>query len=131
MRYVLLVYSNPRNWGHPTFLRTPEVLEMSGAQRAEMAEGFEGLLHELHESGELISAAALADPSTVRTVRVRGGRPLATDGPFVEVKEQMAGVFVLDCASPERAEEIAARFPDARFGAIELRPVMGVNGQEM
>jgi hypothetical protein len=66
-----------------------------------------------------------------RTVRVRDGVPATTDGPFGEAGEQLAGYFVADCESLERATEIAARFPDARFAAVEVRPIMDLSGQEM
>jgi hypothetical protein len=131
MKYLLLIYSNPESWGHPIFLHTKEGLAMSAGDRDAMADELERLITEISDSGELLSLEALADPVTARTVRVRDQVPAVTDGPFVESKEQMAGVFVLDCATPERAEEIAARFPDARFSAVELRPIMGSSGQEM
>jgi hypothetical protein len=54
-----------------------------------------------------------------------------TDEPYVEAKEQVAGLFIVDCATPERAEQIAGRFPEARFSAVEVRPVMGSSGEEM
>jgi hypothetical protein len=131
MKYLLLIYSNPESWGHPIFLHTKEGLAMSATDREAMADELERLITEIADSGELLSLEALADPVTARTVRVRDQVPVVTDGPFVESKEQMAGVFVLDCATPERAEDIAARFPDARFSAVELRPIMGSSGQEM
>lgn len=131
MKYLLLIYSNPESWGHPIFLHTKAGLAMSAADRDAMADELDRLITEIADSGELLSVEALADPVTARTVRVRDQVPVVTDGPFVESKEQMAGVFVLDCATPERAEEIAARFPDARFSAVELRPIMGSSGQEM
>ena len=96
-----------------------------------MAEQLDTLLTEIRDSGELVGGAALADPITTRTVRVRDSAPVVTDGPFVETKEQMAGLFIVDCASPERAEQIAARFPEARFSAVEMRPIMGTSGLEM
>jgi hypothetical protein len=55
----------------------------------------------------------------------------ATDGPFADAKEQLAGYFLVDCASQERVEEIARRFPDARNGGVEIRPVMDLSGMEM
>jgi hypothetical protein len=67
------------------------------------------LLKELTESGELVGTQALADPSNTKTVRVRDGVPAITDGPFAEAKEQLGGYLIVDCASPERATEIAAR----------------------
>jgi hypothetical protein len=131
VKYMLAIYSNPENWGHPTFLRVPEALAMSGDERDEMTGQFEALLKEITESGELVGGEALADSVNTRTVRVRRGVRATTDGPFIEAKEQLAGYFVLDCECPERATEIAARFPDARFGAVEVRPIMDMSGQEM
>ena len=124
MKYLLMIYSNPRTWGHPIFLRTAEALELDDAGRVGLLADFEALLAEISDSGELVGAQALADPLTSRAVRVRDGERVVTDGPFVESKEQLAGYFVVDCATPERAEEIAARFPDARFAAVEVRPLM-------
>jgi hypothetical protein len=54
-----------------------------------------------------------------------------TDGPYVEAKEFLAGYYVVDCDRVERANELAARIPDARFTAIEVRPIMDVGGEEM
>ncbi|GAA5016867.1 YciI family protein [Terrabacter aeriphilus] len=125
MKYLVMIWSNPQTWGHPIFLRTPEAAAMTDDERAGLLRDFEELMTEISESGELVSASALADPLTARSVRVRDGEVVVTDGPFVESKEAMAGYFVVDCASPERAEEIAARFPDARFAAVEVRPLMG------
>ncbi|MFG1707984.1 YciI family protein [Nonomuraea sp. M3C6] len=131
MRYLLMIYTNAQSWGHPTFLRTPEALAMPEEARDEMSAQFGALMREIAESGELIGGEALADPVNVKTVRVRGGAPVATDGPYVEAKEHLAGYFVLDCESAERAMEIAARFPDARFGPVEVRPIMSSAGEEM
>ena len=54
-----------------------------------------------------------------------------TDGPYAEAKEQLAGYLMVECDSVERATEIARSWPDARFGAMEVRPVMHTSGQEM
>jgi hypothetical protein len=131
VKYMLQIYSAPDSWGHPIFLRAPETGAMSDDERAAMIGQFEALLKEITESGELLGGEALADPVTARTVRVRDGVPATTDGPFGEAKEQLAGYFVVDCESVERATEIAARFPDARFAAVEVRPIMDLSGQEM
>lgn len=65
---------------------------------------------ELTESGELVGAEGLSGPDQVRVVRARTGKaPAVTDGPFVESKEFLAGYWIVDCESPERAVEIAAR----------------------
>ncbi|RVX45130.1 hypothetical protein EDD27_7907 [Nonomuraea polychroma] len=131
MRYLLMIYTNAQSWGHPAFLRTPEALAMQEDERAALTAQAEALIQEIVESGELVGGEALADPADTRTIRVRGGAPVATDGPFVEAKEHLAGYFVVDCESTERAVEIAARFPDARFAAVEVRPVMSSSGEEM
>lgn len=120
MKYLMLVYSSPKNWAHPSFLHQEGI---SDADREQMSTQFEDLLTELSESGELITGVPLRDPAETRTVRVRGGVPLTTDGPFAEIKEHLAGYFVLDCASIDRATEIAARLPDARFGQVVVRPI--------
>jgi hypothetical protein len=109
VKYMLLIYDNPDT--RRTF---------SGAAGAEV----EAILSELTESGELVAAEALADPSNTRTVRVRDDVPAVTDGPFVESKEHFGGYLVVDCETPERATDIAARWPNARFCAMEVRPLM-------
>ena len=113
------------------FLRTPEALAMSQPQRDDLNRQFGELLAEVNASGELVASEALADPLTAKTVRVREGLPAVTDGPYLEAKEQLAGYFVIDCDSPRRAQEIAARFPNARFTGVELRPIMDLSRPEM
>lgn len=129
MRYLLLVYGDPENWEHPLFLRDPRFLALPQEERDALTAQAEEVFAEITGSGELVEGTALADPLTTRTVRVRGDVPAVTDGPYVEAKEQLAGYFVLDCESPERAAQIAARFPDARFSAVEVRPVMTMSGR--
>ena len=131
MKYLLLIYSNPESWEHPIFSRTPEFLAMPPDERAELTRQADELHREITESGEFVVGTALADPVTAQTIRIREGVPVATDGPYLEAKERLAGYFVIDCDSPERAAEIAARFPDARFAAVEVRPIMDMSGQEM
>jgi hypothetical protein len=131
MKYLLLIYSNPRSWEHPMFQQTPEFLAMPDEERAELVRRTEAMHEELVASGELVGGTALGEPGRGRTVRIRDGRPVVTDGPYGEAKEQLAGYIVVDCSSEERAAEIAARFPDARFGAVEIRPVMDMTGPAM
>jgi hypothetical protein len=88
-------------------------------------------VEDLVASGELVVTHALADPSLATTVTVRDGAAVATDGPFAEAKEQLAGFFLVECETPERAVEIAARMPEAHFGLIEVLPVLDLGGMEM
>jgi hypothetical protein len=64
----------------------------------------------------------LQEPATAKTVRVRDGRTLVTDGPFVELAEWVVGFDVLECADLETAVKLAAGHPVAHFGSIEVRP---------
>lgn len=67
--------------------------------------------------------------SQTKTVRVRRGVPAITDGPFLEAKEHLVGYCMIDCETPERALEIATRWPDARYWAVELRSVMSAGSE--
>ncbi len=73
MKYLLLIYSNPENWEHPLFLRDPRFLAMPEHEREELTRQAESMHRETTESGELIIAAALADPLATKTVTVRDG----------------------------------------------------------
>lgn len=120
MKYMLLIYSDPAVWD-----------ALSEAERATMHTEAESLVTELKRSGEWVGGEPLADPANTRTIRVRGGVTDVTDGPFLEAKEHLAGTCVIECESPERATEIAARWPDSRYVALEVRPVMYPAGLEM
>jgi hypothetical protein len=120
VKYVLLIYDNPE---------AREAFFGEGSE--ELMGEVDALIKELTESGELVGTQALADPSNTRTVRVRDDVPAITDGPFAEAKEQLGGYLIVDCESPERATEIAARWPNARYCAMEVRPIMEEAGTEM
>jgi len=120
VKYMLLIYNNPATFD-----------SLSDEERDGLMGEVDALMTELTESGEWVGGEALADSSQTRTVRVRDGVPAVTDGPYAEAKEQLAGYCMVDCESPERAVEIAARWPDARFWAMEVRPVMDTAGTEM
>lgn len=113
MKYMLLIYNNPA-----FYEALPE------EERTVLFSEVDQIMAELRESGELVGGEALADVSNTKTVRVRNGVPAVTDGPFAEAKEQMVGYLSVDCDTEERAVEIATRWPDARYFAMEVRPVM-------
>ena len=81
-------------------------------------------LEELQARGMWVSGDQLAPPRRARTVRVRDGKTMVTDGPFAETKE-VGGFDILECGSLEEAVEIAARHPIAETGTIEIRPLWG------
>jgi hypothetical protein len=121
MKYVALIYNNPGAF---------EALSVT--ERDQLMSEADAYLKEFTESGELLGGGfALADASTGKTVRVRSGLASVTDGPFAEAKEQLAGFYVLDTESLERAAEIVAHDPAARLWAVEVRPIMDEAGAEM
>jgi hypothetical protein len=78
---------------------------------------------EIRRSGHYIVSNALQRARTARTIRVHGGKTTITDGPFAETKEQIGGFFLIEAKSMDEACAVAARFPPARIGTIEVRPV--------
>jgi hypothetical protein len=76
---------------------------------------------EIRGSGHYIVSNALQRARTARTIRVRGGKATVTDGPFAETKEQLGGFFLIDAKDMDEACAVAARFPPARIGIIEVR----------
>jgi hypothetical protein len=120
VKYILLIYQKPATF--ETF---------SEEERNRVIAEVDEIMEELSKSGEWVGGEALADPSTAKTVRVRDGVPAVTDGPFVESKEQLAGYCIVESETAERATEIAARWPDARYWAMEVRPIMEPGGEEM
>lgn len=121
MKYVILIHSNPQPWGHPTGDFVAESLALPQERRERMNADFEAMLGELSASGELKGGEALGDPATSRLYRWDSGAAVATDGPYAESKEHLAGFFLLDVTSRERAEELAARFAGPG-DTVELRP---------
>jgi hypothetical protein len=122
MKYMLLIYNNPQArqiWS-----------ELSEAQQADGLAAYAALNEELAASGELIVAEALADTSLAKRVSVRDGQTLTGDGPFAEVKEFLAGFYLVECESIDRAVEIAERIPEVAVGLVEVRPVMTYSALE-
>ena len=123
MKYLIMVLSNPES--------AAALRKLSAEQGREFGRGHRALGEALAESGELVVAEGLADQSSAVRVRVRDGETMTTDGPFAEVKEQLAGFYLVECDSVERAIEYAARVPDAVFTDVEVRPVLDLRGMEM
>ena len=94
------------------------------AARAEEVPKWEALFSELGPSGALGFGVELAVPSTAKTVRVREGETVVTDGPFAETKEQIGGLMELEAEDLDAAIAIAARIPVALKASVELRPVI-------
>lgn len=113
MKYALLIY------GDESHCPAPESAE--GA--AEM-EAYYAFTEAINAEGINQGGEALRSVATSTTVRVRNDEVLATDGPFAETKEQLGGFYLVECDDLDQAIAAAARIPGARYGSIEVRPVI-------
>jgi hypothetical protein len=100
------------------------------AEFMRMLDDYRSATDAMSQAGVLVDTGPLDPPATARTLRLRDGRPLVTDGPFLEIKEVIGGYYVLDCADMEAALTWAATIPAARYGAIEVRPLMTMPGHD-
>lgn len=129
MKYVILIHSNPEPWGHPTQLFTAEGRALPQEQHDAMDVEFDKLMSEISASGELVVAEALGAPSSSTLYRWSPEGHLATEGPYAETREHLAGFFLIDCDTRARAEEIAEKFAQPG-GTVELRPAMWGGGDD-
>ena len=118
MKYMILIHQN--RGARDQFATMPADVQELGLQ------AYQKLNEGLVASGEYVAAEALADDSTSRVVSIVDGAPVTTDGPFAETKEMLAGFYLVDVESLERACEIAADIPEVQGGAasVEVRPVL-------
>jgi hypothetical protein len=89
-------------------------------------DGCEGWSEEMLSRGVLEGGAGLAPPTDATAVRVRDHEVLLTDGPFAETKEQVGGFCLIDCEDLDEAIEVASKHPAAKYGTIEIRPLLGL-----
>ena len=112
MKFMFLIYHEEK---------TLDTLPDGEMQR--LVDAALGYMEELRQSGHFIVSNALQRGRTARTIRVRGDKVTTTDGPFAETKEQLGGFFLIEAKDLDEACAVAARFPPARIGTIEVRPV--------
>ena len=112
MKYMLLIYHDDTDWANS-----------SEAERQEIYGEYRQLIEDLRSRGKYLAGDELQPASTASSVRVRDGKPLVTDGPFAETREQVGGFFMIEAKDVQEATSIAARIPSARVGGIEVRPV--------
>jgi hypothetical protein len=108
MQFLLLLYENEQRWAN-------------GYPAGEMSE-YQAFGKECQ--GAIKGGNALQPTKDAATMRVRDGKPIATDGPFAETKEQLGGYYLIEAKDRKEALAIAAKIPGARFGCVEVRPVM-------
>ena len=113
MQYMLLIYGDQNGWE-----------TLNEAERGEMMQAYGSFSQELRDSGSLVAGDALEPTETATTVRVRDDETLTTDGPFAETKEQLGGYYLVEADSLDEAIGWAGKIPGARYGSVEVRPVV-------
>lgn len=108
MQYLLLIYDNEKRWSQGY---DPAEMSQYQAFGKEFANAIKG-------------GNALQPTATAKTVRLRNGKAASTDGPFAETKEQLGGYYLVEANNIDEAAKIAAKIPGARFGSVEVRPIM-------
>jgi hypothetical protein len=114
MRYMLLVYTDEK------------VLDDGYRQKCYVESA--KLARDLHASGCFVGASPLHPVATAKSVRIRDGNTVVTDGPFAETREQLGGFYLIEAKDLDEAIGVAARIPPATRGTIEIRPVMEITG---
>ena len=113
MRYMLLIYDEER-----------KLDMMSEPDRSAMHQQYYEFIDDIRKSGAFLAGDPLQRTSTATTVRAKNGKTVTTDGPFAETKEQLGGYVIVEAKDLDEAVGIAARVPSARFGSIEVRPII-------
>lgn len=114
MQYMLLIYLDEN--------------ALTETQREQCYRDSAGLARQLHTKRQYVSAAPLYPTSSAKSVRVKNGKAMVTDGPFAETHEQLGGFFLIEADSMEKATEIARQIPAGKWGTVEVRPVLQVEG---
>lgn len=114
MKYMLLLYADEQVW-------TEEEREQCYGESTQVA-------YALKSKGQYLAASPLQPVATATSIRVRDGKPLVTDGPFAETREQLGGYFLVDAKNLDEAIEIAAQLPGAKKGTVEIRPLVEIPG---
>lgn len=113
MKYMLLIYHEESAW-----------TSHSEPERQDIYRQYRELIEELTRDGKYLVGDQLQPVETANSVRVRDNKPVITDGPFAETREQLGGFFLVEAKDMAEANAIAARIPSALTGTIEVRPVV-------
>jgi hypothetical protein len=119
MKYLILIQSNERSleaWA-----------KMTDDERMDLGRGHMKLNREMTDAGVHVASEGLADPELAKWVSVRDGKTIVSDGPYAEVKEHLAGFYLIDCAGLDDAVEWAAKVPDAANTEVEVRPILDMS----
>ena len=115
MEYMLLIYDSEA-----------AAKKRSAAELGQIHQDYMTFTMDLVRAGKNKGGNPLEQTTTASTVRVRNGKTMVTDGPFAETKEQLGGYYLVEARDLDEAISIAARIPGAKFGSIEVRPVMKI-----
>jgi hypothetical protein len=113
MRYLCLIYENEKQWE-----------SLPPAESEAIMNEYFGFTEDIRKNGKMVAGEALQPTATATTVRVRNGKVSTTDGPYIETKEQLGGFYLIEAKDLNEAIQIASRIPSARFGGVEVRPVI-------
>ena len=113
MQYLLMCYFDEKLWE-----------KLPDAQKGKIMEEYGEFAQGIVQSGHFRASAKLQPASTTTTVREKNGKRVTTDGPFAETKEQLGGFYLVEAKDLDEAIEWGARCPGAKYGTIEVRPVM-------
>ncbi len=113
MQYMALIYDTDDNRN-----------DMPAEERKQLLADYATFTEEIKAAGVFLAGDALNPVDTATTIRIRDGKTLTTDGPFAETKEQLGGYYLLECKDLDEALHWAGKIPTARYGSIEVRPVM-------
>src|SRR6266849_3413993 len=115
MQYLLLIYHSEADWA-----------KRAVAEQEPIYGEYRQLREQLSEKGKYLGGSQLKPTGMATTVRVRDGKRVVTDGPFAETKEQLGGYFLIEAKDLDEAIALAAKVPGARWGSIEVRPILPV-----
>jgi hypothetical protein len=112
VKYMILIYGSQRDYDALSGKPDPDQPAWSAADFAAMGAFMESFTADLAESGELVETRGLTAPVHASRIRMRDGAPVVTDGPYAEAEEVLAGYWIVECDSFDRAVQIAARLAD-------------------
>ncbi len=129
MKYMILLRGSQRDYDAMTGKPDAGGPVWTGADFAALGTFMQSFNRELAESGELVETRGLTEPAQARRIRIQQGTPVVTDGPYAESEEVLAGYWIVECDSVDRAIEIATRLTEApgpqvrERGYVDLRPI--------
>jgi hypothetical protein len=117
VKYLCLIYDEEKKMN-----------SLSKAEADKLMQDYFAFTEDVRKKGHYVAGEALQPVSTATTVRIRNGSVVTTDGPFAETTEQLGGFYLIDARDLNEAIQVASRIPSAKFGSIEVRPIMDFSG---